>query len=268
MIRGEAPRDLIEEYLGQLRRGLRVPRGEAELILAEAEDHLRETAAAGIAIGMTEREAQEAAISSFGPVRAVTRAHLARAAGDGTILASVVMTAWKLVSLLLLAAGASGMAIVVLTGFARRLSGPVPLFLAGQGPHQTTFYHLTFNPVSGVWTQVAGWSGQHPAYISGGTVTWLDQPFPGWHASVLLAVAGTVLLACYGLARRRSLRTPLAGLFSAVAVSVFGAITLALLVLGWRVQAGGYDFRPVIAACLAVTLGYAVRLGQVLLRQR
>jgi hypothetical protein len=179
----------------------------------------------------------------------------------------VVVTAWKLVSLLLLAAGASGMAIVVLTGFGRRLSGPVPLFLAGQGPHQTTFYHLTFNPVSGVWTQVAGWSGQHPAYISGGTVTWLDQPFPGWHASVLLAVAGAVLLACYGLARRRSPRPPLAGLFPAVAVSVFGAIALALLVLGWRVQAG-YDFRPVIAACLAVTLGYAVRLGQVLLRQR
>jgi hypothetical protein len=202
----------------------------------------RETAAAGLAIGMTERKAQEAAISSFGPVPAVTRAHLARAAGDGTVLASVVMTAGKLIALLLLAAGVSGMAIVVLSGSARRLSGPVPLFLAGQGPH--------------------------PAYISGGTVTWLDQPFPGWHASVLLAVAGAGLLACYGLVRRRSLRPPLAGLFPAVAVSVFGAITLALLVLGGRVQAGGYDFRPVVAACLAVTLGYAVRLGQVLLRQR
>lgn len=268
MTRDQAPRDLIDAYLDGLRRGLRVLPGEAEMILAEAEDHLRETAAAGLAIGMTEREAQEAAISSFGPVRAVTRAHLARAAGDKTALASVVMTAWKLVSLLLLAAGISGMAIVVLAGFARRASGPAPVFLAGPGPHQTTFYHLTFNPVSGVWTQMAGWSDQHPAYISGGTVSWLDQPFPGWHASVLLAVAGTVLLACYGLVRRRSLRPPLAGLFPAVAVSVFGAITLVLLVLGWRVLAGGYDFRPVIAACLAVTLGYAVRLGQVLLRQR
>ncbi len=106
MTRDEAPRDLIEEYLDELRRGLRVLPGEAEVILAEAEDHLRETAAAGVAIGMTEREAQEAAISSFGPVRAVARAHLARAAGDGTVLANVVMTAWKLVSLLLLA-GAS-----------------------------------------------------------------------------------------------------------------------------------------------------------------
>ena len=111
MTRDGAPRDLIEAYLGELHRGLRVLPGEAEAILAEAEDHLRETAAAGLAIGMTEREAQQAAISSFGPVCAVTSAHLARAAGNGT---TMVMTAWKLVSLLLLAAGVSGMAIVVL----------------------------------------------------------------------------------------------------------------------------------------------------------
>ena len=61
---------------------------------------------------------------------------------------------------------------------------------------------------------------------------------------------------------------PLARLFPAVAVSVFGATGLALLVIALRVQAGSYDLRPVIAACLAVTLSYAVRLGQVLLRQR
>jgi hypothetical protein len=120
MTRGQAPRDLIEAYLDELRGGLRVLPGEAEMILAEAEDHLRETAAAGLAIGMTELEAQEAAISSFGPIRAVTRAHLARATGGPAVLANVVMTAWKLVSLLLLAGGASGMAIVVVTGFARR----------------------------------------------------------------------------------------------------------------------------------------------------
>ena len=69
------PGDLIGEYLDQLRTSLRVASGEAELIVAEAEDHLRETAAAAMAIGMTEREAQEAAISSFGSLRA-TRAAL------------------------------------------------------------------------------------------------------------------------------------------------------------------------------------------------
>ncbi len=105
------------------------------------------------------------------------------------------------------------------------------MFMAGPGPYRITFDHLTFNPVSGVWTQVAGWADQHPAYISGGTVTWLNQPFPGWHASVLLAVAGAVLLAGYGLVRWRSPRVPLARLFPAVAVSVFGAIGLALLVI-------------------------------------
>jgi hypothetical protein len=52
------PRDPIAEYLDQLRAGLRVPPTDAELILAEAEDHLRESEAAGIAIGMTEYEAQ------------------------------------------------------------------------------------------------------------------------------------------------------------------------------------------------------------------
>jgi hypothetical protein len=268
MTRDEAPRDLIEEYLDELRRGLRALPGEAEVILAEAEDHLRETAAAGIAIGMTEREAQEAAISSFGPVRAVTRAHLARAAGDGTVLANVVMTAWKLVSLLLLAGGVSGMAIVVVTGFAQRVTGPGQMLLAGPGPYQITYDHLTFNPVSGVWTQTAGWSDQHPAFISGGTVTWLNQPFPGWHLAVMLTIAGAVLLAGYGLVRWRSPRAPLARLFPAVAVSVFGATGLALLVIALRVQTGSYDLRPVIAACLAITFGYAVRLGQVLLRQR
>ena len=63
--------DLIAGYLAELRAGLWVPAAEAELIVAEAEDHLRETAAAGLAVGMTELEAQQAAISSFGPVRAV-----------------------------------------------------------------------------------------------------------------------------------------------------------------------------------------------------
>ena len=47
MTRDGAPRDLIEAYLGELHRGLRVLPGEAEAILAEAEDHLRETAVPG-----------------------------------------------------------------------------------------------------------------------------------------------------------------------------------------------------------------------------
>ncbi len=217
---------------------------------------------------MTERGAQQAAISSFGPVRAVTRAHLARLTRGKAVLAHVGLAAWKLVSLLLLAAGVSGMAAIVVTGFSLRLIRPWQLFTVGPGPNRITSDHLTFNLISGAWTQTFTWTGPHPAGESRGSITWLAQPVLGWHTAVLLAAAGLVLLAGYALARRRSPREPLARLFPAVAVSVFGAIGLALLVVGLRTRIGMYDPRAVIAACLAITLGYAVRLGQVLLRQR
>jgi len=103
-----AARDLIAGYLEELRAGLRVPPSEAELILAEAEDHLRETAAAGLAVGMTELEAQQAAISSFGPVRAVIWAHRRRSVTAG----AVAMAAWKLAGLLAATVGAGGLATV------------------------------------------------------------------------------------------------------------------------------------------------------------
>ena len=100
--------DLIGGYLAELRAGLWVPPSEAELIVAEAEDHLRETAAAGLEVGMTEVEAQQAAISSFGPVRAVIRAHRRRAVTAGDAAAA----AWKLTGLLAATAGAGGLATV------------------------------------------------------------------------------------------------------------------------------------------------------------
>jgi hypothetical protein len=76
--------DLIERYLAELRGRLRTSPRRIEEILAEAVDHLRESEAAGLAIGMTEQEAQEAAISAFGSVRAVARANrrLAPAVAD------------------------------------------------------------------------------------------------------------------------------------------------------------------------------------------
>jgi hypothetical protein len=98
--------DLIAGYLEELYAGLRVPAAEAELIAAEAEDHLRETAAAGMAIGMTEREAQEAAISSFGPIRAVVQAHRRRNVTAG----GAAMAAWKLAALLSTTVGVGGLA--------------------------------------------------------------------------------------------------------------------------------------------------------------
>jgi hypothetical protein len=102
---GAAP-DLITGYREELYAGLRVPAAEAELIAAEAEDHLREAAAARMAIGMTELEAQQAAISSFGPVRAVLRAYRRRTVTVG----AAAMAAWKLAALLATTVGVGGLA--------------------------------------------------------------------------------------------------------------------------------------------------------------
>jgi hypothetical protein len=124
-----AASDLIAGYLEELYAGLRVPPAEAELIAAEAEDHLRETAAAGMAVGMTKLEAQQAAISSFGPVRAVVRAHRRRA----VTAAAAAMAAWKLAALLATTVGVGGMAGMGIFTYLLRSApggpGPVPTVL-------------------------------------------------------------------------------------------------------------------------------------------
>jgi hypothetical protein len=85
---GRPPGDPIEDYLDQLYAGLRTTPRQARRIIAEAEDHLREAAAAGTEAGLSEQEAQEAAISSFGSVRAVVRAHARRRRERGQRLRS------------------------------------------------------------------------------------------------------------------------------------------------------------------------------------
>jgi len=129
MSRAAAP-DLIAGYLADLCAGLRIPTAEAEPILAEAEDHLRETAAAGLATGMTELEAQRSAISSFGPARAVARAHRRRTVTAGDL----AMAAWKIAGLLAMAVGGGGLAGLEIFTFQLRNSpggsGLVPPVLA------------------------------------------------------------------------------------------------------------------------------------------
>jgi hypothetical protein len=114
--------DLVARYLGELRAKLRTP--DADLVLAEAEDHLRESVAAGLAIGMSEREAQEAAISAFGSVRAVVRAHTFR---NRQLAAGLVMTALKLGWTAMFAVAASGLVAAAMNRvFGRGFVGGAP----------------------------------------------------------------------------------------------------------------------------------------------
>jgi hypothetical protein len=249
--------DLITGYLDQLRAGLRVPAPEAELILAEAEDHLRETAAAGLAIGMTEREAQEAAISSFGPVRAVVRAHHARR-GWLAAVAEAGLAAWKLAAILLLTSGVTGLAIDTIL----RIWPPV----------------VTVTPGS----QTPCW----PCLATQATVV----INPVWLVWAVAAVGGAILLAGCGLTlrvrRRRGRGMLLGGFFPMVAAGFFGAIALALTTLsagGVGVPVpGGLALAPglavadypavavdlAVAAYLALAVGYAIRMARTLRRER
>jgi hypothetical protein len=103
----------VEEYLRQLRASLRTRPEETSRILAEAEDHLRESVAAGLAAGLTETEAAEAAVSSFGAVRAVARAHHTRRGRAAATFVGLVTAIWLLVGTVLMSVFAVGSVMVV-----------------------------------------------------------------------------------------------------------------------------------------------------------
>jgi hypothetical protein len=96
----------IRQYLDQLRLSLRIP--EVGRILVEAEDHLRAATADGVAAGLTEREAQRAAIARFGPVSAIVYAHQTRHGRVAAMLADLGAAAWRAAGYLLLAIFAVG----------------------------------------------------------------------------------------------------------------------------------------------------------------
>ena len=121
--------DPVAEYLNMIRSRLRTTPREAGRILAEAEDHLREAVADGLAAGLRQHEAQEAAISSFGSVNAVTRAHNARLwrHRPAVLLGDLVLAGWKLGSQFLIAVGASGLVVAGMNAvFGRPFTGAAP----------------------------------------------------------------------------------------------------------------------------------------------
>lgn len=94
-------REPIRRYLDQLRLSLRIP--EVGRILVETEDRLRAATAAGVAAGLTETEAQRAAIARFGPVSAIVYAHQSRHGRVAAMLADVGLAAWRVTAWYMLA---------------------------------------------------------------------------------------------------------------------------------------------------------------------
>ncbi len=254
--------DLVEEYLDELYTKLRGSPRQGRWLLAEAEDHLRQGVDEGLAGGLTREEAQQHAVSSFGSVRAVVRAHdirLRRVPG-AAVLADLVMSGWKLGSAGLLAVGASGLVAAAMNVIFGRS------FVAAVAPG-------TRLPAASCRYWLSNWPSAHScaqAYM-------LESSSDAVSLRVAAGLLGLLLLGGYGLARRRGWSPGVLpdGFASTIAVSLFGVAGLGLAWLavmhgGGLVAVGGitgpgwYLSGAVVA--LAMAVGYGLKLHRSLLR--
>ncbi len=254
--------DLVEEYLDELYSKLRGSPRQGRRLLAEAEDHLRQGVAEGLAGGLTLEEAQQHAVSSFGSVRAVVRAHdtrLRRVPG-AAVLAELVMSSWKLGSIGLLAVGASGLVVAAMNVLFGRP------FVAAVAPG-------TRLPAVDCRYWLNIWPGAHSctqAYM-------LESSSDAVSLRVVAGLLGLILLGGYYLARRRfRWRGVLPdGFTPTIAVSLFGAAGLGLAGLAAMhggdvvavdgITGPGFYLSGAIVA-LAMAAGYGLKLRRTLLR--
>jgi hypothetical protein len=252
-------RDLIEEYLTELRGRLELAAEEAELVVTEAEDHLRETEACGLATGMTVREAQLAAISAFGSVTAVVRAHASRPDSfirgrtPAAILGDLILAGWKLAATVLIAVGISGLLVQIMNDTLGRA-------FTGQAPAGVAFQKVSCAYWMSVWPGARTCAAAHLLEASSDAVV----------LRVAAGALGAVLLVAYGLVRyvqRRNQTGPavvLAGYFPLLAAAVFGAglLGLALAQLtGFAVVQGLGTYLSAAVVWAAATAWYGRRAG-------
>jgi hypothetical protein len=250
--------DLIQQYLARLRASL--PARDADRIMAEAEDHLRETEHAGLAVGLTEMEAQAAAISAFGSVTAVVRAHRARHFRSGALAGDLVTAAWKLIWLMLLAAGLTGLLDVIMEFMVGGdfLSGLVPRLTPEQCRHVMSQYPYA----AGNCSQASFLGGSH------GLLT----------VCTVAGLLGIFLFLAYLAMRdfqrgrgRAAWQVLPAGFFPAAAVTAFGLLAAGL---SWRTGViaadgdgpGGLITGAVLAIAVAVFYGVRLRRAQLAAR--
>jgi hypothetical protein len=242
-------RDQIAEYLDQLRSGLLASRRRAQLILDEAEDHLRESAAAGMAAGLTEAEAQQAAIASFGSVRAVVRAHAAGRHGRAfAAVSAVALAAWQLFTVYLLAVFGVWLAY-------RLLSSPVGRSLV-----------VMPVPITGTTVCIKGCN-----HIDAGqpVIASLYPTSDVWLGAGAIGVALLVFFAFFRFWQRRSGRArpmPLGSYSPMPGVVIFFGVAV-LIVCAWARGTSVVDLGVPLLAAVCSAVGYAIALGRALHRR-
>jgi hypothetical protein len=252
-------RDQIAEYLEQLRSSLLTSRRRAELILDEAEDHLRESAAAAVAAGLTEAEAQQAAIASFGSVRAVVRAHASARHGAAiAVITEAVLAGWQLVTIYLLADFAAGLAWQLI---GERVIG---LIWGVATPVAGATHRLQVHPaVCASCRPIPSSTADIYSYPT--TVVWVAAGVVG------VALLGGLALIRYWQRRSGRVRPRLLGSYSPIPGAIVMFFLAAFIVYAWkRSDAPAYGLPDVGGALIAAVCSaacYLVAWGRALHRR-
>lgn len=232
----------IEDYLAELRAGLRLRPSYADRLLAEAEDHLRLAADEALAHGSSPAEAERIAMARFGSADEV-----ARAANGGLIGALTRLAAW-----LARLAAVGALAVLVGTGASwllARISSTGWVFGLPPGTHPSA-------------SRIAHWLAVQP-----GTGDWRAAAAAENADDTLLLRSGAALLAAVAcgvvailLSRRFILSAPR---WAALAAPlVFAAAAVGLLVsAGTGITVGGWGRGQALcdaAVALAVALAWAL----------
>jgi len=240
--------DTIDSFLDELATRLRVGPTRARRLLAEAEEHLRDTAAREEAAGADPEDAQRRAVGRFGTARQVA------SAANGPILSRAVP----------LVAGAAQLAAV---GSAAVLAGTLLARLVAVVTSTTS----AFGPPRGYLpshASVAHWLAVHPGahdwHAAAAAENADDSLVLRGGFGLLCLVASLVVLR---IARRRS-GTPGDGVVPAIGATAFGGAGVVLLAGAITNSSTSLEWgRGLLFSDAAVALVVAAAYSVVLLRR-
>ncbi|MBW8751769.1 MAG: hypothetical protein JF565_10145 [Propionibacteriales bacterium] len=240
--------DAIDSFLDELATRLRVGPTRARRFLAEAEEHLRDTAAREEAAGAHADDAQRRAVERFGTPRQVA------AAANGPILSRVAPLVAGAAQL-----GAVGSAAVLAGTLLARLVALVTSTTSAYGPpHSYLPSHAT----------VAHWLAVHPSardWYAAAAAENADDSLVLRGGFALLCLVGSLVV--LRVVRRRA-SAPVDGVVPAIGATAFGGAGVVLLAAAVTNSYTSVEWgRGLMFSDAAVALVAALAYGVVLLRR-
>ncbi|MDQ1394195.1 MAG: hypothetical protein QOF30_3172 [Acidimicrobiaceae bacterium] len=241
---GDSP---VEVYLDRLLAAAPGSPRDVRALLSEAESHLRDATAEGMASGLSQAEAEYDAVARFGTVRSVAAAEARR---SSVPLAALVRQV-----------GASGLLLGAIGGIAVGVSGILTAILGAFGG---SAFIVDISPATHLApSDCARWLANDPRAHSCYQAALSDWAGEIVGFRLVAGVAGLLALAAFLVVRRRWPRLP-ATVVDTIAVTLFGLAGAWMLGLGidWVAQGHNGAGEWLGAAPVALALGafYGYRL--------